>query len=155
MILKIIRFDEEFINYTNETIKNYSTIIIILAGATGLMLILIFALIRRLQKSKNRIKKFVDKQEAKIEATRKLNDVVAEVKKITEEEKKKTTNAKGNKKKNPKDSKKEEGKREKETDVKVTEIKSDGKKITEVSEDSEEMYDLFEDEKKNKKKKKK
>lgn len=142
------RFDEKFINYTNETIKNYSNIIIILAGASGLMLILILVLIRRLRKTKNRIKKFVDKQEAKIEATRKLNDVVEEVKKIAAEENKKANKSK-------KDTNKKEAKNEKENDVTVKEIKSDGKKVTEVKEDSEEMYDLFEDDKKSKKKKKK
>ncbi len=154
-----IRFDEEFINYTNETIKNYSNIIIILAGASGLMLVLILALIHRLRKNKNKIKKFVEKQEAKIEATRKLNDVVAEVKKITEEENKKANKAKKDSKKKEENTLKEktatEEKLEKENDVTIKEIKSDGKKLTEVEETSEEMYDLFADEKKSKKKKKK
>lgn len=146
-----ISFDEEFVNYTNETIRSYSNIIIILAGVTGVMLLLIFALIRKLRKSNKKIKKFVDKQEAKIEATRKLNDVVAEVQKITAEEKQKNEPQKAEKTRKEKAKKKEETAEVKVTEIKPTELKKETK--VENKEDSDEMYNLFEDDKKKKKKK--
>lgn len=82
-----IRYDETFINSTNETIKNYTYIIIAFAIALILMMIIIFSLLHSVKKKTKKINKFIERQEAKIEATRKLNDVVAEVKKITDAEK--------------------------------------------------------------------
>lgn len=81
-----IRYDEKYVNDTNETIKNYTYIIITFAGALLFLLIIIFCLLHSLKKKQKKINKFIERQEAKIEATRKLNDVVAEVKKITEKE---------------------------------------------------------------------
>ena len=81
-----ILFDESFIQDTNETIQYYTYVIIAFAGALFLMLILIFVLLHSTKKKQKKINQFIEKQEAKIEATRKLNDVVSEVKKITEEE---------------------------------------------------------------------
>lgn len=88
-----IVYDENIFNHSNETIKNYTYIIFAFAGALFIMLIIIISLLHSLKKKQKKINKFVEKQEAKIEATRKLNDVVSEVQKITEEE------AKENKKK--------------------------------------------------------
>lgn len=81
-----IRYDEKYVNDTNETIKNYTYIIITFAGALLFLMIIIFCLLHSLKKKQKKINKFIERQEAKIEATRKLNDVVAEVKKITEKE---------------------------------------------------------------------
>ena len=47
---------------------------------------MIFILLHSTKKKQKKIKEFIEKQEAKLEATRKLNDVVSEVKKITEVE---------------------------------------------------------------------
>lgn len=79
-----ILFDDSFIQDANQTIEYYSYVIIAFAGALFLMLILIFALLHSTKKKQKKINQFIQKQEAKIEATRKLNDVVSEVKKITE-----------------------------------------------------------------------
>lgn len=81
-----ILFDESFINSANQTIEYYTYVIIAFAGALFLMLILIFGLLHSTKKKQKKINQFIEKQEAKIEATRKLNDVVSEVKKITEKE---------------------------------------------------------------------
>ena len=81
-----ILFDESFINETNQTIQYYTYVIIAFAGALFLMLILIFGLLHSTKKKQKKINQFIEKQEAKIEATRKLNDVVSEVKKIQEKE---------------------------------------------------------------------
>lgn len=83
-----ILFDESFINEANQTIQYYTYVIIAFAGALFLMLILIFGLLHSTKKKQKKINQFIEKQEAKIEATRKLNDVVSEVKKITEKEQK-------------------------------------------------------------------
>ena len=83
-----VLFDESFINDTNQTIQYYTYVIIAFAGALFLMLILIFGLLHSTKKKQKKINQFIEKQEAKIEATRKLNDVVSEVKKITEKEQK-------------------------------------------------------------------
>ena len=83
-----ILFDESFINSANQTIEYYTYVIIAFAGALFLMLILIFGLLHSTKKKQKKINQFIEKQEAKIEATRKLNDVVSEVKKITEKEQK-------------------------------------------------------------------
>ena len=82
-----ILFDDTFIKDANQTIEYYTYVIIAFAGALFLMLILIFALLHSIKKKQKKINQFILKQEAKIEATRKLNDVVSEVKRITEEEK--------------------------------------------------------------------
>lgn len=82
----VILFDESFIHETNQTIAYYTYVIIAFAGALFLMLILIFVLLHSTKKKQKKIKEFIEKQEAKLEATRKLNDVVSEVKKITEVE---------------------------------------------------------------------
>ena len=81
-----ILFDESFIQDTNQTIEYYTYIIIAFGGALLLMLIVIFVLLHSTKKKQKKIKEFILKQEAKIEATRKLNDVVSEVKKTLEEE---------------------------------------------------------------------
>ena len=81
-----ILFDESFINSANQTIQYYTYVIITFAGALFLMLILIFGLLHSTKKKQKKINQFIEKQEAKIEATRKLNDVVSEVKKIQEKE---------------------------------------------------------------------
>lgn len=81
-----IVFDESFIQDTNQTIEYYTYIIIAFGGALLLMLIVIFVLLHSTKKKQKKIKEFILKQEAKIEATRKLNDVVSEVKKTLEEE---------------------------------------------------------------------
>ena len=82
-----VLFDDTFVKDANQTIKYYTYVIIAFAGALFLMLILIFALLHSIKKKQKKINQFILKQEAKIEATRKLNDVVSEVKRITEEEK--------------------------------------------------------------------
>ena len=111
------------------------------------MLIVLISLLRNLKKKQEKINKFVQKQEAKIEATRKLNDVVEEVKKIAEEEKEQPKEDKKTKKKNQK--------KEKQEKIKVEEIQVDEntKEIKKILDDNEEVFDLFEDEKKKKKKK--
>ena len=81
-----IVFDESFIQDTNQTIEYYTYIIIAFGAALFLMLIVIFVLLHSTKKKQKKIKEFILKQEAKIEATRKLNDVVSEVKKTLEEE---------------------------------------------------------------------
>lgn len=83
-----ILYDENLFNHSNETIKNYTYIIFAFASALFVMLIIIISLLHSLKKKQKKINKFVEKQEAKIEATRKLNDVVSEVQKITAEEEK-------------------------------------------------------------------
>lgn len=102
------RYDETFVNDTKETIKNYTYVIIAFASALILMLILIFSLLHSLKKKQKKINKFIEKQEAKIEATRKLNDVVNEVKKITEEENKKEKQEKDDNQEKEKTATKEE-----------------------------------------------
>ncbi len=81
-------FDDTFVESTKDTIRNYTYVIFAFAGALFLMLILILGLLHSTKKKQKKINQFILKQEAKMEATRKLNDVVSEVKKITEEEKK-------------------------------------------------------------------
>ena len=82
-----VLFDDSFIKSANQTIEYYTYVIIAFGGALFLMLILIFVLLHSTKKKQKKINQFIEKQEAKIEATRKLNDVVSEVKRITEEEK--------------------------------------------------------------------
>jgi len=171
-----ILYDDTYIKESTETIKNYSYIILAFAGALVLMLILIFILLHSLHKKQKKINKFLQKQEAKIEATRKLNDVVNEVKKITVKEQKASSKAKTTEAENieqPKKSKKElkkeqkaekkaklteqeKNKTPKETEeIKVKEIQTSNPndEIKKVLSDDEEVYDLFDDEKKKKKKK--
>lgn len=81
-------FDDTFVESTKDTIRNYTYVIFAFAGALFLMLILILGLLHSTKKKQKKINQFILKQEAKMEATRKLNDVVSEVKRITEEEKK-------------------------------------------------------------------
>ena len=81
-----ILFDDSFIKDANQTIKYYSYVILAFGGAIFLMLILIFILLHSTKKKQKKINQFIEKQEAKLEATRKLNDVVSVVKKITEED---------------------------------------------------------------------
>lgn len=146
-----IAFDETLLEkeaiVNDNTLENYTYIIIAFAGALFLMLIVLISLLRNLKKKQEKINKFVQKQEAKIEATRKLNDVVEEVKKIAEEEKEQPKEDKKTKKKNQK--------KEKQEKIKVEEIQVDEKtkEIKKILDDNEEVFDLFEDEKKKKKKK--
>lgn len=170
-------YDETYIKESNETIKNYSYIILAFAGALVLMLILIFILLHSLHKKQKKINKFLKKQEAKIEATRKLNDVVSEVQKITAAEKQKEEKNKSTKKEKentvkikveeknlePQKTKKELKKEAKEKkknkkepeEIKVKEIQASdpNNEIKKVLDDSEEVYNLFDDDKKKKKKK--
>lgn len=198
-----ILFDESFIQDTNKTIDNYTYVIIAFAGALFLMLVLIFGLLHSTKKKQKKINQFIEKQEAKIEATRKLNDVVSEVKKICDEENKKVELNKEEKdleeplplkaeevqleekandieeeskteleelpksKKELKKELKEAKKKAKEAkkkakeeffqeEVAVTEAKLEDeiKNIEDqVSDDTEEIYDIFEDDRKKKKKK--
>jgi len=95
------------------------------------MIIIIFSLLHSLKRKQKKLNKFLQKQEAKIEATRKLNDVVDEVKKITEAE-----NKVKNKKKKTADDKKENTEIKKEDnkpEIEVKEIKVENNKITERS----------------------
>lgn len=140
-----IRYDETFINETNETIKNYTYIIIAFASTSLLMLVIIICLLHSSSKKQKKINKFIERQEAKIEATRKLNDVVAEVQKITSAE---------NQNVSPK-SKSSSKKNKKEDAIEIKEIQTSdpNNEIKKVLDDSEEVYDLFGDDKKKKKKK--
>lgn len=149
-----IKYDAAFINEINDTLSNYTYIIIAFAIALFIMFILIFCLLHSIRKKQQKINKFVEKQEAKIEATRKLNDVVAEVKKITEQEKKdnsKIEKEPNNKKQ--KNSKKEN--KESKVEIKEVQVSNSESEIKTILDDSEEVYDLFEDDKKKKKTKKK
>ena len=83
----VIRYDEELISASKETLKLYSYVIIAFASTSFLMLIIIICLLHSSKKKQKKINKFIERQEAKIEATRKLNDVVSEVQKITAKEK--------------------------------------------------------------------
>lgn len=195
-----ILFDESFIQDTNKTIENYTYVIIAFAGALFLMLILIFGLLHSTKKKQKKINQFIEKQEAKIEATRKLNDVVSEVKKIQEEEKLNKKDVSNNSsseelkieevkleetgelnqeekqevqepvkksKKELKKERKEAKRREKEAKKKEkdeffqdevvsteTKIEDEIKNIEDhVTDDTEEIYDIFEDDRKKKKKK--
>lgn len=206
-----IVFDESFIQDTNQTIEYYTYIIIAFGAALLLMLIVIFVLLHSTKKKQKKIKEFILKQEAKIEATRKLNDVVSEVKKTLEEEnndieentdevvvesvsleeenslengsddKATLENDEGHDEEleEPKKSKKELKKEKKEAKRKLKEEKKQAKKreVEEVGEDTQvkledeikniespvkedirdtedEVYDIFEDDRKKKKKKK-
>lgn len=82
-----IRYDEELASVSKDTLKLYTYIIIAFASTSALMLIIIMCLLHSSKKKQKKINKFIEKQEAKIEATRKLNDVVSEVQKITAKEK--------------------------------------------------------------------
>lgn len=195
-----ILFDESFIQDTNKTIENYTYVIIAFAGALFLMLILIFGLLHSTKKKQKKVNQFIEKQEAKIEATRKLNDVVSEVKKIQEEEKLNKKDVSNNSsseelkieevkleetgelnqeekqevqepvkksKKELKKERKEAKRREKEAKKKEkdeffqdevvsteTKIEDEIKNIEDhVTDDTEEIYDIFEDDRKKKKKK--
>ena len=153
------------------------------------MLILIFILLHSTKKKQKKINQFIEKQEAKIEATRKLNDVVSEVKKITEADHKKEANEEDDStlkieevklekdleennqdteiKKSKKELKKEakrrakEEKKQKKHDFLQEEITSGDEKVEDgiktredyLSDDTEEFYDIFEDDRKKKKKK--
>lgn len=175
-----ILFDEAYINETNETIKNYTYIIIAFASALVLLLVLIFSLLYSLRKKQKKINKFIEKQEAKIEATKKLNDVVAEVKKVTENEtkdkleikepvlkhdtteiKKEDNEPKNLSKKELKKLRKQKKLENKNEDVEIKELQNKTEKLSHEEADiiekelekTEEMYDLFEDEHKKKKNK--
>jgi len=166
------RYDDIFINKTNEQLKLFTYIIIGLASGILLLFVIILCLTHSLKKKRKKIKKFIEKQEAKIEATRKLNDVVNEVKKITESEKPRikqdTTELKQEEELSKKELKKIKKQEEKQKEViEVKEIKiKETKAKTKVNEetkkeetkneidDSDEIYSLFDDDKKRKKKKK-
>lgn len=82
-----IRYDEELASVSKDTLKLYTYIIIAFASTSFLMLIIIMCLLHSSKKKQKKLNKFIEKQEAKIEATRKLNDVVSEVQKIAAKEK--------------------------------------------------------------------
>ncbi len=134
-----LKYEDELFGKQKETIKNYSYIIISFAVISLIMLIIIFSLIHSLHKKQKKMDKFLQKQEAKLEATRKLNNVVEEVKKIKEQETKKER----------KEEKKKEVVKKEEEQVKVQEV--DNK----VSEETEEIYNIFEDDRKMRNKVKK
>lgn len=137
---KAILFDKDFVLDMNATIQNYTYVIIAFGSALVLMLILIFALLHSTKKKQRKINKFIQKQEAKLEATRKLNDVVEEVKKQIEP-----------KENVPKKSKKELKKEQKL--AKKNQLEDDNNiKEEEKVEDNDEVYDLFADDRKKKKK---
>lgn len=82
-----IKYDEELMSASKDTLKLYTYVIIAFGSTSALMLIIIICLLHSSKKKQKKINKFIEKQEAKIEATRKLNDVVSEVQKITAKEK--------------------------------------------------------------------
>jgi len=82
-----IRYDEELVSTSKDTLKLYTYVIIAFGSTSFLMLIIIMCLLHSSKKKQKKLNKFIEKQEAKIEATRKLNDVVSEVQKITAKEK--------------------------------------------------------------------
>lgn len=164
------RFDQAFMNENENQIKTYTNIIIGMGFLSLVLLIAVISISIANRKKSKKIAKFIDKQEAKIEATRRLNDVIDEVARITEEEKK-TENKKKNKKEEVKTEEKVEenasskpkakkGKK-KDSEVEVKEIQAEKQEITkEVAEvikeelkEEDEMYNLFDDDKKKKKKK--
>ena len=116
----VIRYDEELISASKETLKLYSYVIIAFASTSFLMLIIIICLLHSSKKKQKKINKFIERQEAKIEATRKLNDVVSEVQKITAKEK-------------------EDNKGELEKKAKIN--LEETKKITKVEEEKKSEYD--------------
>ena len=123
-----MKYDSTYLDEANKTITNYTYVIIVFASALGLMLIIILALILSLHKKQKKIKKFIAKQEAKIEATRKLNDVVEEVQNITKKEHhqiKQDTTALPKVSKNNKDSK---NNKENNDTVQISKINIDEKK---------------------------
>lgn len=81
----VILFDDSFIQEANKTIEYYTYVIIAFGGALFIMLVLLFTLLHSTKKKQKKINQFIEKQEAKLEATRKLNDVVDEIKAITED----------------------------------------------------------------------
>ncbi len=145
------RYDADYIAETNTTLTNYTYIIIAFAGVSILMLIIIFSLLHSLHKKQKKIRKFIEKQEAKLEKTRKLNEVVDEVKKITEQEKHEirqdTTELPNPPKKNKKTKKKKE-------EIKVSEIKTEEKEPEPEIPEEEQVYNLFSTPPKKKKKNK-
>lgn len=159
------RYDATYIDEANETITNYTYIIIAFGGASLVMLIIIFSLLHSLKKKQRKICKFIEKQEAKLEKTRRLNEVIDEVKNISNQEK--TTPSSEEEPKNENQKSKKAKKKNKEK-VEVTEVKipdkdnkekeenqkSEQSKETIISEETEEIYNLFEDDNKKKKKKK-
>ncbi len=164
-------FDDTYINEANETITNYTYIIIAFACGLIISVILIISLSHSLRKKQKKINKFIQKQEAKIEATRKLNDVVCEVKKITEEEKKHTVkqdttelnlkNKKDNKEINKNNNKEKVNNKENKNidsdndkkEIQIKEIKVNEKDKSKLEET--EVYNIFEDDFKTRKRKKK
>ncbi len=149
-----VQYDEAYINEINDTLNNYTYIIIAFAGALFIMFILIFCLLHSIRKKQRKINNFLEKQEAKIEATRKLNDVVEEVKKITANEKKEAE-AKAEKeevKAKKKAKKSKENTKEEPINIKEVQVSDPNNEIKKVLDDSEEVYDLFEDDKKKKRK---
>lgn len=152
-----IEYDEAYIKEINDTIQNYTYIIIAFTCALFIMFVLIFCLLHSIRKKQHKINKFVEKQEAKIEATRKLNDVVEEVKKITASEKKELEIPVPKKeepkaKKKTKSSKEEKEVKASEVNIKEVQVSDPNSEIKKVLDDTEEVYDLFEDDKKKKKK---
>lgn len=87
-----IRYDKELVSTSKDTLKLYTYVIIAFGSTSALMLIIIICLLHSSKKKQKKINKFIAKQEAKIEATRKLNDVVSEVQKITAKEKEEKEN---------------------------------------------------------------
>ncbi len=152
----LIKYDDSYILETNNLINNYTYLIYVLIGTSAFLIFIIFILIHNLRKKQKKINKFVEKQEAKIEATRKLNDVVAEVQKITGETK--NNNSSNNKKAKNKPEVKVEEVTIPDNNKNKNDNKTDNKKKEEPktpdNNPTEEVYNLFEDDKKSKKKKK-
>ena len=151
-----IPFDDSYIVEMKHTLENYTFVILAFGAFIVVMLLVIIILIHSSRKKQKKINHFIEKQEAKIEATRKLNDVVAEVKKIEEETKKENESDSEEVfiKKSRKELKKEKKEAKNKEKEEVQEKKSDNKILDELSkiDDDTEVYDLFEDERKKKKK---
>jgi len=134
-----ILYDDTYIVESENHIAEYTNIIIALGSVLVVLLIIIFILIHNLRKKQQKIDKFIKKQEAKLEATRKLNDVVSAVKNITEMDK---------------EIKKDQSIEMKSKKTKKTDLKDNIEKETKEDKETEETYNLFEEDKKSKKRKK-
>lgn len=140
-----INYNANLISNSKDTLKTYTYVIIAFAASSLLMLIIIICLLHSSSKKQKKINKFIERQEAKIEATRKLNDVVDEVKKITEKEENNSNYEKGDLTEVIKnldlkeDKKSKKKKKNKDEEIAISKIEVNKK------DDSEEVYDIFND----------
>ena len=175
----LIEYDDAYNKEVNKTLTNYTYILYGCAATITILLISIISLSHSMSKREKNLNKFIEKQEAKMEATRKLNNVVDTVKKITEEEKKAQEQAKKQEQileekvkevtkleeqeekiepeKLSKKERKELRREQKRLAKEQKSIEESKPKIVEEpdnKEDEEEVYDLFADDKKLKRKNK-